>query len=142
METISRKDFRGIIGWNYKNSPLIEETLRLSNGYYGAKVDGTLIRNVHYTLYFKYDTMKDVIFFPIIIAKGGKCFKAKNADELANFIEKPILDRCFEERIEKMTDCDYKQIRQHEIAFSNRIPYDELYNWYKDEFYGYRYVEF
>ena len=90
----------------------------------------------------KYNVIQDIIHFPIIIASGDKCFIATNKTDLINFVANPILEKKFEAKVEKMPDCDYKQIRQHEIAFSNRIPYDELYNWSKEEFYGYRYVEF
>ena len=142
METISRKDFREIIGWNCGNYPFCTSGLSLINGLSGAEIDGAKIGENHYNLYYKYDVIKDIILFPIIITSGDKCFIATNKADLINFVANPILEKKFEAKVEKMPDCDYKQIRQHEIAFSNRIPYDELYNWSKEEFYGYRYVEF
>ena len=116
--------------------------MSLINGLSGAEIEGAKIGENHYNLYYKYNVIQDIIHFPIIIASGDKCFIATNKTDLINFVANPILEKKFEAKVEKMPDCDYKQIRQHEIAFSNRIPYDELYNWSKEEFYGYRYVEF
>lgn len=142
METISRNEFREIIGWTTNNYPLSCETLNYINELSGSKIGGTRIGNKHYTLYYKCNVMKDIVLFPIIIANKEKCFIANDKKDLIDFVEHPILDKNFEEKVEKMVGCDYKKIRSHEITFSNRIPFDELYSWSKEEFYGYKYVEF
>ena len=147
MESISRKEFREIIGWNHSNYPYSTSGLSLINGLSGAELKGAKIGESHYNLYYKYDVMKDIILFPIIITSlvlsyGDKCFIATNKNDLINFVANPILEKEFEKKVEKMPDCGYKTIRQHEIAFSNRIPYNELYDFNKEKFYGYRYVEF
>jgi len=112
----------------------------------GKCVSGTRIGKEHYNLYYKYDVMKDIVFFPIIITedddKANKCFIAKSREELEQFVEKPKFTQDFEIKNEKMVGREYKEIRSHEVSFNNRIPFTELYSWSKEEFYGYRYVEF
>lgn len=143
---ITRKEFRGIIGWNHSNYPYSTSGLSYINELSGAEIEGAKIGEKHYNLYYKYNVIKDIVLFPIIITpyddKADKCFIAHSKEELIEFVNHPTFDKNFEVKVEKMVGCDYKEIRNHEIAFTNRIPFTELYSWSKEEFYGYRYVEF
>ena len=84
MKTISRKDFREIIGWNCGNYPFCTSGLSLINGLSGAEIEGAKIGENHYNLYYKYNVIKDIIHFPIIITSGDKCFIATNKTDLIN----------------------------------------------------------
>ncbi len=143
---LTRQDFKEIIGWTYANYPYDYGCLNYINDLSGVEIDGARIGKNQYNLYYKYNVIKDIVLFPIIITpynnKADKCFIANNREEFISFVNNPIFDKNFEVKVEKMVGCNYKDIRQHEIVFNNRIPFTELYSWSKEEFYGYKYVEF
>ena len=146
METISRMDFRAMVGWNCGNYPYSTSGLSYANGLSGAQIECAKINESHYNLYYKYDVLKDTIHFPIVITPyaddADKCFIAHSRLELVGFLENPTFDKPFAEKREIMIGSDYSAIRSHEISVWNRIPFTELYDWNKEEFYGYKYVEF
>ena len=145
METISYSKFKEKIGWNVSNVPLDEGNLRLENGYSVASIGGAKIFGVHFGIYYKYNVMENNIQFPIVFKHGSGKLVVHNENELDEWIGNHCI-LCylcdnFEVKTENLRGMDYKEIRQEEIKYPNRLPFDELYDFTKDEFYGYRYVE-
>lgn len=144
---ISRERFKELIGWNCANEPYSWQALKLANGLNGARMGGAKIFKNHYAVYYKYDVIKDIIFFPIVFKMGCRGFVAHNKEEFIHFLEEikkenfSVMEKKVEEKVEKMVGCPITEIRKHEISNENRIPYDESYDWNKEQFNGYWYVE-
>lgn len=145
METISYNKFKEKIGWNVSNVPLEEGSLKLEDGSSVASIGGAKIFGVHFRIYYKYDVMKNTIQFPIIFTKGGGKLVVHNETELDEWLGNHCI-LCYlcdnlEIKSENLRGMDYKEIRREEIKHPNRLPIDELYDFSKEEFFGYRYIE-
>lgn len=145
MESISYDKFKEKIGWNVTNEPLEQCSLRLNDGNSVASIGGARILGMHFGLYYKYNILDYKVFFPIIITHGGGRFTAHNEKELDEWLEHRCLLCYFTEnlevKVEKLNGIDYKEIRNEEIKYPNRLAFDELYDFTKDEFVGYKYLE-
>ena len=141
-DTIRIGDFEKIIGWNASNVPMDEKSLRLEDGTRVAYNRGVRINGKEgYTVCYRYDIIKGVIFFPIVFAKDNRRYTASDVKSIENFVETGILNEPFLIKNEIMKGSDYKRIRNHEIMFNDRLPFTELYDWNTDSFYGYSYIE-
>lgn len=144
-EYMSINKFREKIGWNSANYPYSSEALSLLGRDSVAHIEGAKIFNVHFGIYYKYDILADMVYFPIVFTKGGGRFVAHNEAELDEWIASHCL-LCYltenhEEKKEILRGVDYTEIRNEEIKYPNRLVFDELYDFDKEEFYGYRYIE-
>lgn len=144
-ENMSLKEFKQMIGWDYSNNPLSESSLRLIDGNSVAENKGTKIFGVHFSMYYKYNLVADKVYFPMVFTHGSGRFTAHNEKELDEWLEHRCPLYYFTEnldvKVEKLNGMDYKEIRNEEIKYPNRLPFDELYDWNKDEFFGYKYIE-
>lgn len=145
METISYSKFREKIGWNVSNVPLEEGSLSLYNEYSVASIRGAKIFGVHFGIYYRYNVIENNIHFPIVFTHGGGKLVVHNENELDEWIGNhcilSYLCDNFEVKKENLRGMDYKEIRCEEVKYPNRLPFSELYDFSKNEFYGYRYVE-
>lgn len=144
---ISRQDFKDIIGWNCANEPYSWQALKLANGLNGARMEGAKIFKNHYAVYYKYNVIKDIIFFPIVFKMGCRGFVAHNKEELIHFLEEIkkenflVMEKKVEEKVEKMVNRSITDIRNDEIAHEDRIVFEEAYDWREEKYLGYWYVE-
>lgn len=142
---ISIEKFREKIGWNCSNYPFSTEGLSLLSGNSVASIEGAKIFNVHFGIYYKYDILADKVYFPIVFTKGGGRFVAHNEAELDEWIGNncalSYLVENHEVKREVLRGMDYSEIRKEEIKYPNRLVFTELYDYNKEEFYGYKYVE-
>ena len=141
-DTIQIDDFKKTIGWTVSNNPMRENSLGLGDGTSVAYNKGVRINgNDGYTVCYKYDIVKGIVFFPIVFAKDNKCFMATSKDSIEEFVETGILNEPFAVKKEIMKGYDHKEIKKHEMMFKNRLPIHELYDWNTDRLYGYQYIE-
>lgn len=140
--SISIGDFKRIVGWNMGNMPLNEGSLKLSDGTSVAMNRGMRINGREgFSSCYRYDIMKGVVFFPIVFALGGRRCTVSNKAEIDDFVRDMALDEPFEIKKEIMNSSGYSEIRADEIAHSDRLPFEELYDWHTERFYGYKFIE-
>ena len=144
---ISRQDFKDLIGWNCGNEPYSWQALKLANGLNGARMGSAKIFKNHYEVYYKYDVIKDIIFYPIVFKMGCRGFVANNKEELIHFLEEikkenfSVMEKKVEEKVEKMVNSPITDIRNDEISHEDRIVFQEAYDWIEEKYLGYWYVE-
>lgn len=144
---IETNKFRELIGWSYNNEPFSWQRLKLANGLDGARMEGAKIFNSHYSVYYKYDVIKEKVFFPIVFKMGCRGFVAHNKKELEHFLAEikkenfSVMEQKIEEKVERMVGTPITEIRKDEIAHEDRIVYEEAYDWNKEEYFGYWYVQ-
>ena len=141
--TISINEFRKQIGWTPNNYPYSVESLNLVNRHSGVKLGGAFINGTHYNVYYNKDILGSVIYFPIVFTNGSNSYKVSDATDFEAFLNgelKPT-ESPLTEQNEILRGFEYTKIRQHEVSQPNRIVFDELYSWSKEEFYGYQYME-
>jgi hypothetical protein len=145
MESISLNTFKVKICWSVSNEPLEINSLHLVNGNSVAEIHGARIFGVHFGIYYKFDLLADKAYFPMVFTHGSGRFTAHNEKELDEWLEHRCLLCYFTEnldvKVEKLNGMDYKDIRKEEIKYPNRFPFDELYDWNKEAFFGYKYIE-
>ena len=144
-ENMSLNAFKVKIDWSVSNEPLEINSLRLANGNSVAEIHGARLFGMHFGIYYKFDLLADKVYFPMVFTHGGGRFTAHNEKELDEWLEHRCLLCYFSEKlevkVEKLNGMDYKDIRKEEIKYPNRLAFDELYDFSKDEFVGYKYLE-
>ncbi len=142
-KSINYNEFRNKIGWTPNNYPYSVDKLNLVNGNSGVKLGGTLINGTHYNVYYNENVVGGNVYFPIIFTDKSNTYKVQDAADLESFLngELKTENNQITEQKETLRELDYIQIRMHEVSKPNRIVFDELYSWSKEQFYGYQFVE-